>query len=231
MAQQTTQFPPGGNLTNWVPGFSTSGHPIRGLRVDNTSGSWLGVQIPSLAVQYVPPYTLAWSMTLLTPLSNVTILSGGPPGSVSTSTGDNVTVYAYSESVGDSNGNTYYTPVTASKILQSNLTFIGIGPGVTSVLQQLPPIIGSSYRLSLWTIIAKEQIIGDCRSYLSCWLEGNAGPYSFILNVTLNPSNGSLTIPIGDIILPAGHLVQAQISNYSTTLTYDVQSFLNYSVM
>ena len=110
MAQQTTQFAPGGNLTNWTPGFSTSGSPIRGLKVDNTSGSWLSIIVPSLPVQYIAPYTLAWSMTLLTPLSNITINSGGPPNSISTLAGTNVTVYAYTDSVGDSAGSQYYTP-------------------------------------------------------------------------------------------------------------------------
>ena len=146
MAQQTTQFPPGGNLLNWAPGFSTSGSPIRGLRIDNTSGSWLGVQIPSLAVQYVPPYTLAWSVTLLTPLNNITVLSGGPPNSFSTAGGTNVTVYAYTDSVGDSQGNTYYTPIEQARVLWKNDQRL-VAPKTHTSWSLMTGLAGQSYRI------------------------------------------------------------------------------------
>lgn len=110
MAQQTTTFPPGGSLQNWTPGFSSAGSPIRGIKIDNTSGSWLSVIFPGLPVQFVNPYTLDFRITCIVPLNNLTILSGGPPNSISTPQGTNVAVFASTESYGDSTGNTYYTP-------------------------------------------------------------------------------------------------------------------------
>jgi hypothetical protein len=92
MAQQSTTFPPGGQLLNWVPGFATGGLSIRGIRVDNQSGSWLSISISGLGVQFIPPYTLGWSQSPYSPLSSITILSQGPINSQSTTQGGTVGV-------------------------------------------------------------------------------------------------------------------------------------------
>ena len=227
MAQQTTQFPPGGNLTNWVPGFSSAGHPIRGLRVDNTSGSWLSVVIPSLPVQFIPPYTLAWSMTLLTPLSNVTINSGGPPNSFSTAGGTNVTVYAYTESAGDSNGNTYYTPIEQSRVLWKNDQRL-VAPKIHTSFLLMGGFVGQSFRILYFSAFPyysdQSQLYSSYTVYLRITGIGNP-----IIECEINPAKPTFATTCS-LNIDVGLGVSWDIVNNSIDRSQTIGLIIHYTV-
>ena len=224
MAQQSTQFPPGGSLLNWTPGFSLGGSPIRGIKVDNTSGSWLNIQIPGLPVQYIPPYTLAWSMTLLTPLNNVTILSGGPFGSISTNSGSNVSVYAYDQSQGDSNGNTYYTPVAEPSKTFLQLFMAGIGPITSITMPALLPLPLKSYRIYLVSFSNEDSYPTTSPGMT---INDTLVPFG---HVVLTPAEPSITI-YPDVTLAPGRGVNVVWDNNSTTTTSDYSAVIVYGII
>jgi hypothetical protein len=227
MAQQSTQFPPGGQLLNWTPGFATGGSPIRGLKVDNTSGSWLGVQVVGLPTQYIPPYTLGWAMTFTTPLSNVTITSGGPPSSISTNSGSNVSVYAYSSEIAGTSGNTYYTPTTNPSILSIN-TGLGLAVSGHSAGALLPALPNKSYRLYNWSMNIDTFII-----VRQAFIDGNISTPSgkFISYMSLTPDISGNTVDLAGIILPVGEGVNINVFNSSTTVVSSVNVSTIYSVI
>lgn len=78
---------PGGDLR----AISLPGSFIRGVEVDNRSGSWL--QLLGFDT-FIPPYTLGWSVGMPHGASSVDIVSqDGPAGQVSTSEGSHYVVH------------------------------------------------------------------------------------------------------------------------------------------
>jgi hypothetical protein len=227
MAQQTTQFPPGGSLQDWAPGFSTAGSPIRGIKIDNTSGSWLSLIIPGLPVQYVPPYTLGWSMSLLTPLNTVTVNSGGPSGSVSTNSGTNVTVYVYDESIGDSAGNTYYTPILEPLSLRTD-GLQNLAPGVGVVTNMKPALPLGSYRIKSINCYAHTFSGGPLRSAVN--VEVRYGTIFTIWSADLTPSNPTI-FSNTDIRLPLNNTLDWWAYSRASYYTVQVRIYIIYSVM
>lgn len=67
--------------------------PMRGIEIDNPSGSWL--LIPSFETA-IPPYTIGWSMSFPIDVAAIDIIAGnGPSGQKGTSFGDPVVVYLH----------------------------------------------------------------------------------------------------------------------------------------
>lgn len=86
-----------------LPAISMPGGSIRGVEIDNSSGSWLF--IPSFET-YIPPFTIGWSMDFPYAASSIDIIAGnpGPVGQSSTAQGNGVTVFLNNENVGSNAG-------------------------------------------------------------------------------------------------------------------------------
>jgi hypothetical protein len=79
-----------------------NGTPIKGITIDNPSGSWLYIVSER---QFVPPYTIGWSMPCSYEQSSVTVNAGqSPAGQVSTTQGDPWTLILDSEPVNADTG-------------------------------------------------------------------------------------------------------------------------------
>ena len=75
---------------------------MRGLEIDNPSGSWL--YIPSLET-FVKPYIVGWSYSFPYDVAAIDIVAGnGPAGQPGTAEGDPVVVYLTDEQVATSEG-------------------------------------------------------------------------------------------------------------------------------
>lgn len=74
----------------------------RGIIIDNPSGSWLRLY-PTF--DYIPPYTLQWSRAFDGGVSSLRVMvENGPAGQLSSTEGDDVTVYLDSHPVSTSAG-------------------------------------------------------------------------------------------------------------------------------
>src|SRR5450759_2466133 len=97
-----------------IGAMTLPGTRIRGVIVDNPSGSW--VQLDGVGLGFLPfiaPYTMAWSVSLL---PSVTELSAkyvaGPIGEASEIAGAPVVVYLFEAQVPSSPGSVFLTPGT-----------------------------------------------------------------------------------------------------------------------
>lgn len=100
--QQQFSAAPGTNLEFKA---LSNASPIRGIQIDNPSGSWLFVVSEQL---YCPPYTIGWAMPLSYEQASITVRSGnGPSGQVATTQGDNWTLTLNDEAVEPSAGVPY----------------------------------------------------------------------------------------------------------------------------
>lgn len=114
MQVQFTSPPGVGLISKSLP----NGEPIRGIVINNPSGSWLYVVSER---QYVPPYTDGWSMPTSYEQSSISINANvGPAGQVSTIQGDPWTLILYSDPVDLSSGGPIdsfikgFTPIVSS---------------------------------------------------------------------------------------------------------------------
>lgn len=114
------------------PAISMPGSFIRGIEIDNSSGSWLF--IPSLET-YVPPFTIGWAFALPYGASSVDIVAGlnGPAGQISTTQGSGVTVYLNDADISASSGSadpsapTTSAPVTGVPFIEGFTPVISAG--------------------------------------------------------------------------------------------------------
>jgi hypothetical protein len=102
----------GDNQAGGIGAMTLPGTRIRGVIVDNPSGSWVKLDGVGLGFQpYVAPYTLAWSVSLL---PSVTELSAayvdGPTGQSSSNAGAPLVVYLFEAQVPSSPGSAFVTP-------------------------------------------------------------------------------------------------------------------------
>jgi hypothetical protein len=120
---------------------------MRGIVIDNPSGSWLYLPVN---IDWVPPYTIGWSRSL-DGLASIDILfSDGPAGQVSTQQGDPPRVWLDSEPVAPSSGIASpgaafiegFTPVLAAFTQQ---TLTSLGPPGNVVL--IAPVANRRIRL------------------------------------------------------------------------------------
>lgn len=120
--------------------ISLPGSFIRGVEIDNPSGSWL--YVPAFET-FIAPYTLGWSTSLPHDASSIDILAqDGPAGQISTAQGSPIVVYLTDTSIGSNSGSpdpgagfiAGFTPTLVASITQQVPTFAGLAttivPGV-----------------------------------------------------------------------------------------------------
>jgi hypothetical protein len=116
----------GDNQGGGIGAMTLPGTRIRGVIVDNPSGSWVQLDGVGLGFQpYVAPYTMAWSVSLLPSVNELSAkYVAGPIGQVSFLAGAPVVVYVFENQVPSSAGSTFLTPSTPDQ------TFWKVGGGI-----------------------------------------------------------------------------------------------------
>lgn len=126
----------------------SNGEPIRGIEIDNPSGSWLYVVSEQL---YCPPYTIGWATNLSWDQTSVTVKAGnGPAGQVATTQGDDWTLYLNSETVSPSSGVPYQFIQQFTPNVLTAADNISLGPNSTPGLFLTPfvlPVVGKRLRI------------------------------------------------------------------------------------
>lgn len=121
---------------------------IRGIQVDNPSGSWLYVVSEQV---YIPPYTIGWGLPLSYSQTSITINAvNGPAGQISTSAGDPWTLTLFDEEVDQSAGAQYqFTTGFASTIalVGFSLNLLSSNTYTQTNVQLIAPVAGKRIRL------------------------------------------------------------------------------------
>lgn len=104
------------NQGGGIGAMTLPGTRIRGVIVDNPSGSWVKLDGIGLGFQpYIAPYTLAWSVSLLPSVNELSAAYvDGPTGQVSTSAGAPLVVYVFESQVPSSPGSNFQTAPPAT---------------------------------------------------------------------------------------------------------------------
>jgi hypothetical protein len=105
---ETFNVLPGGQVNSYQPhGFSA----IYGVRIDNFSGGWLGIEGQNL---WIPPYTRGWKADIYPSMSSISVRSYDfSNGTLITgATGQNAVVTIWDNEIGDSEGVSFFDEQT-----------------------------------------------------------------------------------------------------------------------
>lgn len=179
-----------------VPGIEQ----IRGVLIDNPSGSWLLLRPTN---DYIPPYTLGFARSFLGGVTHVDILYRSPSGQVSTTDGDAPTIILDSEPVSDTPGASFITGFTQAQAISfSTLVRVSVG-GFFALSGQ----VGRRYRLLTVSIALGSAGGSPPSNYdtpilytmsstsLIVFLAGRVSPTS---PVTFHEFANGLDIPVGE---------------------------------
>jgi hypothetical protein len=200
-----------------------NGTPIRGIQIDNPSGSWLYV---SSEQQYCPPYTIGWAVMLSYSNSSVNVTAGnGPSGQVGTIQGDPYTVYLDSEAVAPSTGQPYQftSEFSQNTLTASAATFVGSNLGINATV--IPAVANKRIRVVSVNVSCRELRSSDAicsvllsdfpvtAIYLGVAIGGPAGrTFSQVY------TDGSMDFPVG-----AGMQMTASLNFASIELVYVIR--------
>lgn len=144
----------GDNQGGGIGSMALQGTRIRGVSVDNPSGSWVKLTWPSANDAWIPPFTLGWSITLVpSQLEVAAQYVGGPTGQSTSTAGMPITVYLSELPVPNSPGSPFVTP---GEKIQSALLTIAAVPTEASVLF-IPAAAGKSIRV-FYASLTQDQI-------------------------------------------------------------------------
>lgn len=186
-----------------------NGTPIRGITIDNPSGSWILV---SSEKAYCPPYTLGWSLPLSYDQASVILQAGdGPAGQVATTQGDPWQATIDSETTPPSTGSTYqftsgFTPsslyYTSGLQMLANSTTIGpaeLIPGIPGrrlrirrVSMYISYITGLSNLTAAWVAFT-----GGAANFAHVGVDFSAADSVDLLTTVLDYGSG-LDLVVGD---------------------------------
>lgn len=143
MASDVRVTPVGTDIDYWQP---SGGWQIKGIRVDNPSGSWLSVAPFNRSI---PPYTLNWYTSYNASVANVSVkFVDGPVGKLSTLVGNPVTVTIYNTEVGSSDG-VPFIGTTKPDVLIANIN--GLTANIVPTIYPLIVAPGLTSRLRLFS--------------------------------------------------------------------------------
>lgn len=99
----------GDNQAGGIGAMRLAGSRIRGVVVDNPSGAWVKLDGPGLGFQpYIAPYTLAWSISLLPSVDELSATYVvGPTGQPLNLSGAPIVVYLFEAQVPSSAGSSF----------------------------------------------------------------------------------------------------------------------------
>jgi hypothetical protein len=193
--------------------------PIRGVSIDNPTGSWLLLKSEQA---YVPPYTIGWAMPLTYEQSSIDVVAGaGPSGQIATVAlgNDKWSLTLDSDPVAQSEGsvtklNTGFTPPVMTSV---NGTTTSVLSGSSAYIT--PGTAGTRLRLKRVTVLQYSQILtGPCDSDCLFWLQHDGAGSQYIDSCVLEGVD-SHTFDFGegyDVPVGAGILWNAQPTFHNT---------------
>lgn len=157
---------------------------IRGIRVDNLSGSWLF--LPDIN-RYVPPQTIGWQSVVLSPSTRIRVdFSDAPPGGIpSAATGNNPAIEVYGWPVIETSGQNL-GPIAAT----GNLPAIGIDEILRQPSQGNGVVLNAASIIYGLGVVAAEPLTADTHIQ---WSASGSGAV-FEPYFTINPSHPSDTL-------------------------------------
>lgn len=183
----------GDNQGGGIGAMTLPGTRIRGVIVDNPSGSWIQLDGVGLGFQpYIPPYTMAWSVSLLPSVSELSAAYvAGPIGQSSSLAGAPVVIYVFESQVPSSPGSSFATTLPPTVIALS-ITLPLVGPNNNNVI--LPALGGAAdYRILNCAASSHYSATGG----IAAVIHRNAAPVPTdkIYMVSLGASAGTLNGP------------------------------------
>jgi hypothetical protein len=135
----------GDNQAGGISAMRLPGSRIRGVIVDNPSGSWVKLDGIGLGFQpYIQPYTLAWSVSVLPSIDELSAsYVPGPIGQPSTNAGSPLVVYVFEAQVPSSGGSTFQPQTTEQSI--ATVSYVATSGTVTAV--HIPAVANQRIRL------------------------------------------------------------------------------------
>lgn len=122
----------GDNQGGGIGAMQLAGSRIRGVIVDNPSGSWVKLDGPGLGFQpYIAPYTLAWSVSVLPSIQELSAAYvTGPTGQPSSTAGAPIVVYLFESQVPSSGGSQFVAQTGTTQIATQTVT---LSPAVVAI--------------------------------------------------------------------------------------------------
>lgn len=162
----------GDNQGGGIGAMRLQGSRIRGVIVDNPSGSWVKLDGPGLGFQpYIAPYTLAWAVSLLPSVDEIiATYTVGPVGQPSSLAGAPLVVYLFEAQVPSSAGSTFSI---ASGLTQ--ISTVGVLAVAATQQQQLVAAVASQ-RISVLSVAVGYD-----------WAAGNRASYQYEIPVLVQP--------------------------------------------
>lgn len=216
----------GDNQAGGIGSMTLGGTRIRGVIVDNPSGSWVKLTGTGLDFEpYIQPYTLAWSVSLLPSVLEIgAAYVVGPTGQDESTAGSPIVVYLFEEQVPSSGGSQFVTPAPETVQPQA-VTIIALSTGVAAAVE-FEPGIGATRRFRLFAVQVGYNYfdIGqgnggrfcvDTPVYIEVRPKTGAVPSTrFIGMLGLNPEHprDTLDYPYGFDLDPGDHLYVAAFS-------------------
>lgn len=208
-----------------IGAMTLPGTRIRGVIVDNPSGSWVILDGVGLAFQpYIAPYTLAWSVSLLPSVSELSArYVDGPTGQPSSTAGAPLVVYLFEAQVPSSAGSAFVVPAPTA---ESSVTSVTATPTVAGA----PLLAGVSGRaLRIYSVsCCQDMITGPNDSDAFVQLQDQSGVVDLgLIGVSREAPFAALPL-VSPIDLPSGwglfsysrSAFGAVVLNVTTTYAY-----------
>jgi hypothetical protein len=211
----------GDNQAGGIGAMTLPGTRIRGVIVDNPSGSWVMLDGVGLGFQpFIAPYTLAWSVSVLPSIAELSAAYvAGPIGQPSSSAGAPMVVYVFEAQVPSSGGSAFIQPVpevippvaTTLLVSSTGLTTVDYEPGIptTSRMRLLSCQVGYDYTDIGFVLDSNASVIFRERL-------GVAPPGVTLGQVGISPESPQQTFDFGGLTMPPGqHLYIASQSAFN----------------
>lgn len=191
----------GDNQSGGISAMVLAGTRIRGVIVDNPSGSWVKLSGTGLGFEpYIAPYTLAWSVSLLPSVLEIgASYVTGPTGQPASTAGSPIVVYLFEAQVPSSGGSQFVVPAPDT-VAPAASTIIAVSTGGIAGVEYEPAIVATR-RMRLFSVQ-----VGYHFGVL-----GGGNPNHYCLDspvyVDVRPKTGAAapTLWIGTIALDAEH--------------------------
>jgi hypothetical protein len=205
----------GDNQAGGISAMQLPGTRIRGVIVDNPSGSWVKLSGTGLGFEpFIPPYTLAWSVSLLPSVLEIAAsYVVGPTGQASSTAGAPLVVYLFEAQVPSSGGSAFID----SQAEQSTAWAI-FTAGQTVANQVLIPAVADK-RIRL-TYVAAKHTSDDSVNFVFM----NLASTVFAGNIGLTPARrfDDVAFPHGGFDLPVGDGLQVATQTQFMKVQVDI---------
>lgn len=155
--------PAGTGITGWNPGFL-----VRGITINNVSGSWLQVKTSGLiGNMYVPPYTVGWSKSISPAVQSVDISLSGPSGTIPSIAGDPWEAILSEDPVDNYNGSNFNAGTVSQPLIASGFITPNGSPPPFNLVPN-PGVANKHVRTFLWEFSISASLLIAANTPIEC---------------------------------------------------------------